>query len=110
VTGGGFEEPEIARSSIRGDIPDVCANHEEADTRIILHAQEAIANGFDRLLIECRDTDVIILLIHFLGHLRADIWMVGGTAKQRKFYPITQIATLTINNQEHTWLPCSYWL
>ena len=38
-------------------------NHEEADTRLILHARHCAKSGHRRLLIRSVDTDVVVLAI-----------------------------------------------
>ena len=37
------------------------SNHEEADTRIVLHARDATAEGYKQVNLLCRDTDVLVL-------------------------------------------------
>ena len=54
-------------STQRGDVATLSSNREEADTRLILHAYEAVTNNFNRLIVMCGDTDVLFLLIHFFG-------------------------------------------
>ena len=44
VTSGGFKEPTKACSTSLGDLTYLTCNHEEADTRIILHACDAVKN------------------------------------------------------------------
>jgi hypothetical protein len=40
----------------------------------------------------CRDTDVLLLLIHFFGkNEEIETWMVGGNAKQKKCFPVNRI-------------------
>ena len=68
-------------------------NHEEADTRIALHVSNTVRNSFNKLLVVCRDTDVLLLLLHFVGRNRGvETWMLGDTSKQRKCYPVHRIA------------------
>ena len=52
IVGGGFEDPMKVFSS-------------NVDTRILLHANDACNQGYARLVIECRDTDVLLLLLVF---------------------------------------------
>ena len=92
ITGGGFEDIQTTQSSKDGIVPQLQGDHEEADTRMIVHAVDAIAKGFKRVLVHSRDTYVFLMMIHFLGDLSADVWMVSGTARQRKNYPISKIA------------------
>ena len=81
-----------AQHKALGEVPNLFSNHEEADTRLILHAHEAIANNFNRIVVLCRDTDVLLLLIHFFGkNEEIETWMVGGNAKQKKCFPVNSI-------------------
>ena len=58
--------------------------HEEADTRIILHATAAYEAGFERVIIASRDSDVLGLVNHFSAQLSRKLWMKTGRAKQRR--------------------------
>ena len=92
IISGGFKEKSKARSSYFGDLTHLTCNHEEADTRIILHTCDVVSKGFNTLLVHCRDTDVLLLLVHFLGGMKdVETWMIAGTAKQRKCYSIHAI-------------------
>lgn len=86
ITAGGFTDTDTAKSSIGRDMCKLKASHEEADTRMILHAIDAKQEGYDRLVVLCRDTDVLILLLHFVPHLSEEIWMQAGTAKTATQY------------------------
>ena len=65
VTGGGFSDATDARSTRRDDVM-LQGNHEEADTRLILHSCEAVNEGYQRLLVTRKDTDVMLLLVHII--------------------------------------------
>ena len=56
VTSVGFMDSTKVCSTQRGEVPNLFSNHEEADTRLILHAHEAIANNFNGIIVLCRDT------------------------------------------------------
>ncbi|XP_071479491.1 uncharacterized protein [Diadema antillarum] len=90
VTGGGFSNGTEARSSRRNRIP-LQANHEEADTRLILHSLEAVRRGFERIVVQCRDTDVMVLLIHFVLNEALEVWMISGN-RQQKCYPLHELS------------------
>jgi len=75
-----------AFSTTRGPIPELAADNEEADTRLILHALEAVKSGYKRIVVKCRDTDVLLMLVHFLG-ARAEVWMLSETSYDTKCYP-----------------------
>lgn len=68
-------------------------NHEEADTRIVIHAADAVAKGLLKLLIRTVDTDVVVLLIAFYERLAAEeVWILFGTGQSSRYIPIHIIA------------------
>ena len=87
VTGGGLYCATHARSTRRSEVK-LQGNHEEVDTRMVLHLCGAVNQGYKRVLIICRDMDVMLLLVHFIPAQTAKVWMISGTAKKRKCYPI----------------------
>ena len=60
----------------------------ETTKRLILHLCEAVNKGYDRVLVISRDTDVLLLLVHFMPTMPVEVWMISGTAKSRKCYPV----------------------
>ena len=60
-------------------LPELHADHEEADTRILLHATHAsITCG--RLIIQSPDTDVALLSVYFFSTLSGnELWFKTGT-------------------------------
>ena len=88
VTTGGFQTPEMAKCSPECDPGILCATHEEADTRILLHAKDALQHGFDRIVIVCKDTNVFLLFVHFKHQLPREIWFKSGTARDPKYVPV----------------------
>ncbi|KAI4813333.1 hypothetical protein KUCAC02_024665 [Chaenocephalus aceratus] len=91
VISGGFEDPEKVTSAAGIDVSPLQATHEEADTRILLHAADATMKGFQRLIIQCRDTDVLLLLLVFANQLSQEVWMKAGTAKKPRDIKVHQI-------------------
>ena len=60
-------------------------NHEEVDTRLLLHALDASESGFQWLLILTVDTDVVVLaLCHFFNLDLQELWIEIGTGKNRR--------------------------
>ena len=55
-------------------------SHEEADTRLLLHARDAALKGYRKLIVRTVDTDVVVLAIDPLPPLRHN---VGGWSKVR---------------------------
>ena len=54
-----------AASSKNGKMHHLFSSQEHADPSMILHALEAKAKGYDRIIISSSDTDVLLLLIIF---------------------------------------------
>ena len=77
ITAGGFEQTAVA-SSQESDVHLLQSSDEEADSRIILHAKVASLDGYERVIVSCRDTDVLVLLTHFAGQLSREMWMRAG--------------------------------
>ena len=91
VVSGGFTlGTEVRPSNSSIDITCLKANHEEADTRLVLHA---INCEYETVAVYSSDTDVLLLLVsHFAQAMCSNMWMVYGTAKNRKHIPIAEVA------------------
>jgi hypothetical protein len=93
ITAGGFHDIEKAEASHGQLSESLHSNHEEADTRLVLHAVDAVKSGYGRLLVYSRDTDVLVLLVHFYPDLLVEeLWMCAGTRKKPKFMPVHDIS------------------
>ena len=73
----------ISRDNIERLAP---CNDEEADTRMLLHAADAVQCGFTKILLRTVDTDVLILAIAFVeklqefqGNQTIELWVGFGT-------------------------------
>ena len=95
LTGGGFSSPTDARSTRRQTV-HLHSNHEEADTRLILHSCEAASEGYERLVLRCSDTDVLLLLFYFMPARVVEVWMVSGTSTEMLPSPYTAKSVLPI--------------
>ena len=51
------------------------------DTRIILHTKEASDQGYERLVVRCKYTDVLVPLTYISNELCQEIWMQKGSFK-----------------------------
>ena len=61
-------------------------DHEEADTRLLIHIQDSLETGSTTCLVRTVDTDVLVILISKFHDLvaiypSADIWIAFGTGK-----------------------------
>ena len=54
------------------DYPLRPCNHEEFDTRVMLHATNVVSHGYKHILIIANDIDIIILDIALFGVIGAD--------------------------------------
>ncbi|MES9879584.1 MAG: TCR domain-containing protein, partial [Sedimenticola sp.] len=67
--------------------------HEEADTRLLLHAKDAAADGYRRVMLRTVDTDVVVLSIALFAQTNlTELWISFGTGKNRRQIPIHTIA------------------
>ena len=91
VVNGMFEdEKDVGCSRQDVDVSALKATHEEAETRIILHA---INVDVDTLIASVRDTDVLLLLLSYSPLITCkDIWMMASTANKRKYILIRTLA------------------
>ena len=71
-------------------------NHEEANTRIVVHVLHALKHGAKTILVRTVDTDVVVILAGTFHDLvatqpLADIWVAFGMGKNYRFYHINAI-------------------
>ena len=84
-----------AISNVRSEL-DICrispCDHEEADTRMFLHAHHASQAGHSRVLIRSRDTAVLVLGVHLFEQLDVEeLWLAFGVGKHFRFIPIHEL-------------------
>ena len=68
--------------------------HEEADTRIIIHAFDAANKGSKNITIRTVDTDVVVLAVTYFNRLHTDtLWIAFGTGKNFHYIPVHDIVS-----------------
>ena len=82
-------------------------NHEEADTRIIVHVRHSLEGGAESVLVRTVDTDVVVILVGKLHDLlaynrRAKIWVAFGMGRH---YSLIDINTICLTLGESRALP-----
>ena len=94
VVRGGFREILKVWSSdaSRESLQELSSDHEEADTRIVLHARDAAVRGYRQVNVLCRDTDVLVLLLVHRQDLCQEIWMFSGTSRTKRYIPVHKIS------------------
>ena len=84
-------------------------NHDEADTRILIHLQDALNNGSTTCLVRTVDTDVIVIIAgKFYDLLQqqpaADIWLAFGTGMKFRYIHINTMCNI-LGLEKSTALP-----
>ena len=69
-------------------------NHEEADSRMLLHVSHAAHCGHHKLLIRTVDTDVVVLALYVAQCLSTEyeLWLAFGTSKHFQYIAAHKIA------------------
>lgn len=70
-------------------------SHEEADTRIFLHARNAAEEGSKVLMVKANDTDVLVIAISVFPALQAiglqQLWVAFGQGQNLKWIPVHDV-------------------
>ncbi|KAK3911510.1 Chromosome-associated kinesin KIF4 [Frankliniella fusca] len=86
MAGGFIEETRVESSNSDRDLTSFQSNHEEADTRMVLHATQLES---ETVVVSVRDSDVILLFIHHYQQMKCKkCWIMCGTQRDRKYIPI----------------------
>ncbi len=68
-------------------------SHEEANTRMIAHASDAVIKGHKKLLIQTVDCDVVVLCIAYFRQLGlTELWVAFGVKDHLRCIPTYEIA------------------
>ena len=95
VIAGGFGDNEkvvLVRTGEAIEIAALYSDHEEADTRLLLHAKHA-APDFTRIVVQSPDTDVLVLCCSQFSLLGCDeLWFHTGTRDKTRYIPVHSIS------------------
>ena len=79
--------------------------HEEADTRLMIHALDASLRGHQRIKIRTNDTDVIVLALSVVSTLPVDeFWTTYGSGKNVQHMP-AHVVTSSLGPSKASALP-----
>ena len=67
------------------EVEELKSTHEEADTRLLLHALHASLAGHRSLIIVSDDTDVLVLCLSFSAEIQSQIYQKSGTQARTKY-------------------------
>ena len=95
VLGGGFTNSQKAFKVTKGHCEDVSpleSDHEEADTRLLLHAKHA-SHNHNRIVIQSSDTDVAVLCAAHFNNMGCDeLWFRTGNKYKLRYIPMHRVA------------------
>ena len=75
-------------------------NHEEADTRLLLHAADAAKNGLKKIMLRTVDTDVVVIAVSTFQDLGlSELWITFGVGKHFRYIAAHEIAS-TLGQQK----------
>ena len=72
-------------------VEELCSNHEEADTRMFLHASHASNAGHRHILIKSSDTDVEVLACHLQESIHAEVVILSGTRSRARLVSVSSV-------------------
>ena len=110
ISGGEGDKCVVIDANGVNQVPELESDHEEADTRIILHAKAAADNGCRSIVVQSPDTDVMVLLLHHRPCIDADeiYFLTGGTTAHvtnSRYIPIHTIFDKLSTLQHNILLP-----
>jgi hypothetical protein len=73
------------------EVGELKSNHEEADTRLLLHANHA-ARVYHRVIIKSPDTDVFVLCVTMQGTIGKELFVLNGTGNNSRCIRIKAIS------------------
>ncbi|KAI5651982.1 hypothetical protein NE865_00319 [Phthorimaea operculella] len=91
LTSGGYLDAKEVSTNVLRNVDHLRSTQEEADTRFVLHGIDIKQSGFERLIVNSRDTDVLLLVMHFYERLPSVVWIKSGTSKKPKFIDVKNI-------------------
>ena len=73
------------------EIVELESSHEEADTRLLLHALHAAESGYKSVIITADDTDVLVLCLGLSNNIPCPIYQKCGTKNRIRYLDITKL-------------------
>ena len=69
---------------VKESVLELACSHEEADTRMILHANHAFAKNYKTVVIDTPDTDVFIIALYHSCHINRSLYIKTGVKNKRR--------------------------
>ena len=67
------------------------SNHEEADTRILLHVADA-SQSYSKCVVASPDTDVFVIMLSVNQYIDAELYFLTGTQSKKRMISISSVA------------------
>ena len=69
------------------------SDHEEADTRLLLHAHH-VSTNYPQVIVQSPDTDVAVICVHKYSVMSCQkLWFLTGVKNRRRYIPIHDIVS-----------------
>lgn len=77
----------------RTDTADLHCTHEEANTRLLLHAVGAARRGYTKVMVRTVDMDVVVIAVAKFQYISlSELWIEFGVGKHLKYLPVHDIS------------------
>ena len=73
------------------EIPELTSDHEEADTRVLLHSKHA-AGSHEGIIIKTPDTDVFVLCTTMQKTIAKDMFLMTGTGNRFRLIDVSAVS------------------
>ena len=72
-------------------------SHEEADTRVFVHARDATLQGSKSIIINVKDTDVVVIAVSTMPSLQElgleHLWIAFGQGANARWIPVHEVVS-----------------
>lgn len=86
------DQDAVSSSEVNLEYLQPCT-HEEADSRLILHAANCASSGYNQVCIRTVDTDVVVLAVAYVETMNlTELWLAFGTGKHFRYIPAHEIS------------------
>ena len=83
-------------------VQELQSNHQEADTRMLLHARHA-SMSCDKIILSSPDTDVFMIMLSKVTEMNGQLFMLTGTGNKRRIIDVNSVAEGIYQNQNETY-------
>ena len=73
------------------EVAELESDHEEADTRLVLHAKHASDSGFSVVVVKSPDTDVFLLMLAMQQYFIADTFFMTGCQNKSRIIAVNEV-------------------